>query len=114
MAEPQMTPENGAVVLALYAIARIVETFMKQLIGLFKRKNAEDKQAREDERAEAAEREQWAAINLLKEKHAEHEKEDASAFATVHAEQKHQSAILHEIKADVKQVLRRSTGKHND
>jgi hypothetical protein len=111
MADPQMTPENGAAVLALYAIARVFETFGKKVLGFFRKARDEDKEAREIEKAEASERDQWTEINKLKERHADHEKEDATAFATVHAEQKHQSAILNEIKADVKTVLRRSTGK---
>lgn len=77
---------------------------IRELINYF-RKRDKDKDEKDVEDA------QWTEINKLKEKHAEHEKEDATAFATVHAEQKHQSAILNEIKQDVKTVLRRSTGK---
>jgi hypothetical protein len=116
MAEPQMTPENGAVVLALYAIARIVETFMKQLIGLFKRKNADDAKAREDAKTENAEREQWLAINKMREDLADHEKEDASAFATLNATQSSILRSLERMEPKVDALHRRSTGqvKRND
>lgn len=111
MAEPQMTPENGAVVLALYAIARVVEAFMKQLIGLFKKKNADDTKAREEAKTENAEREQWTAINDIRKDLAAHEKEDASAFATLNATQSSILRTLERMEPKVDALHRRSTGE---
>lgn len=87
---------------------------LRELIGgvikTLRRKAADDKQAREDAREENAEREQWAAIQSVRQAQAEHERLDAQIHTELRTKGERMAEDLKEIKSDIKTLLRRSTG----
>lgn len=110
MADIETNLTTAGIATALIALKEIGMGIWKTL----RKGNADRKREREEAKTENGERDQWVAINDLRKDFQQHRLDDAQSFASLESEQKHSSEILREIKADVKIVLRRSTGKHNE
>lgn len=107
MADLETNATTAAIAAGLIALKEVGVNIWKTL----RRGNADRKREREEAKTENGERDQWTAINELRKDFSQHRLDDAQSFASLESEQKHSSEILREIKADVKTVLRRSTGK---
>lgn len=80
------------------------------IIKALRRKSAEDREAREEAKVENAERDQWGAINKLRDDLASHRQDDAKAFAELSTKVDRTHEDVRETKSDIKTLLRRSTG----
>jgi predicted RNase H-like nuclease (RuvC/YqgF family) len=80
------------------------------IVKAIRRKAADDKQAREEAREENAEREQWSAIQTVRQGQADHERQDAQIHTELRTKVDRMHEDLKELKSDVKTLLRRSTG----
>lgn len=91
---------------AVIALKEVGAGIMKVL----RRKSVEDAKARQDAREDDAERDQWAAINTLKDSQAGHERQDAQIHTELRTKVDRMHEDMKEIKSDIKTLLRRSTG----
>jgi len=96
---------------AIAALVVAIRDIGGGVLKAMRRKRVEDKQAREEAKEENSERDQWAAINSLKDAQALHEKEDAGLHSELRTELKRTSADVAEMKSDIKTLLRRATGE---
>lgn len=105
MADIETNATTVGIAAALIALKEIGMGIWKAL----RKGNADRKQAREEAKVENAERDQWTAINALKDAQAAHELHDASIHTTLITKVEAIEKKQDEMASDIKTLLRRST-----
>lgn len=95
---------------AMSAVVLALKEIGAGLMKLVRRKAADDKAARAEAKEEDGERDQWQALNSLRDQLAKHEKDDAKAFGELNTKIDRTHEDVREMKSDIKALLRRPTG----
>ena len=100
-----------AIAAGVTAVVEVIKAGFNMLAKLFRKKNADDKQARDDAKADTEKRDLWDKVNKIDDDLSQHRVDDAAAFATLNTTQSSILKAVERIETKVDTIYRKSTGK---